>query len=60
MLEFEVISAPKKVDWIEGNIVVMTTSQTESRKLVTQKGMSPCTSEEVERYALLQTSNKVS
>lgn len=54
MLGFEVISAPKKVDWIKGDIVVMTTSQEESRELVTQKGMPPCTTEEVERYALLQ------
>lgn len=54
MLGFRVISAPTKIDWIEGDIVAMTTPQAGSRYIFTKKEMPLCTTEELDRYALLQ------
>ncbi|MEM6697998.1 MAG: hypothetical protein AAF806_02715 [Bacteroidota bacterium] len=53
MLGFQVISAPKKIDWIEGDIVLLASPQTDDRYIFTRKGMPLCTAEELDRYALL-------
>lgn len=51
MLAFEQISEPVHHDWIKAEIVLLSTSQEKSREVVQSKGMPPCTTQEVERYA---------
>ena len=50
MLGFSRISEPIRLPWIDADIVLLMTTQEDSRKIVTSKGMPPCTEEEVEKY----------
>lgn len=51
MLGFEQLAEPRSVDWLESEVVLLATTQSRSREVVTRKGMPPCTDEERERYA---------
>ena len=53
MLAFDRISEPIAHDFINANIVLLKTSQEESRRIITEKGMPPSTEEEVRRYSEL-------
>ena len=50
MLAFEKIAGPKKYDWIEDELVLLATTQEESRRIVTNKGMPSCEENEVSKY----------
>lgn len=53
MLAFEQISPAIKHSYIDLNIVLLMTTQEESRRIVTDKGMPPCERQEVEKYGEL-------
>ena len=50
MLAFEKIAGPKKYDWLKDNVVLLATTQEESRRIVTTKGMPSCEETEVSKY----------
>ena len=53
MLAFEQISEPLQHSFIDLNIVLLMTTQQESRRIVVEKGMPPCEDMEVSNYAQL-------
>ena len=53
MLAFEQIAGPLSHEFIDLNIVLLMTTQLESRNVVVSKGMPACTAAEVENYTQL-------
>lgn len=53
MLAFQHIGGPKKYDWVEDQLILLATTQDESRKVVTGKGMPPCQEAEILKYKTL-------